>query len=120
MHLHSTLMKIPEAAKKTVAFLRDLPTPILAELVVGTTVLAANAAYQSCFRGHPARAPSGLEARTPEARMPVTSTGPLPPWSAPPCGSQRDNVPRPDALRRTGSRRWRAAIPRLLLCGGSR
>ncbi len=53
MHLHSTLTKIPEAAKKTVAFFRDLPTPILAELVVGTTVLAANAAYQSCFRGPP-------------------------------------------------------------------
>ncbi len=53
MHLRSTLTKIPEAAKKTVAFLRDLPTPILAELVVGTTVLAANATYQSCFRGPP-------------------------------------------------------------------
>ena len=53
MHLRSTLMKIPETAKKTVAFLRDLPTPVLAELVVGTTVLAANATYQSCFRGPP-------------------------------------------------------------------
>lgn len=53
MQLHAAIRRIPEAAKNTVAFLMDLPTPVLAEIVVGTTVLAANATYQSCFRGPP-------------------------------------------------------------------
>ncbi len=53
MQLHTAIKRIPEAAKNSVAFLRDLPTPVLAEIVVGTTVLAANATYQSCFRGPP-------------------------------------------------------------------
>ena len=53
MQLHTAIKRIPEAAKDTLAFLRDLPSSVLAELVVGTTVLAANATYQSCFRGPP-------------------------------------------------------------------
>jgi hypothetical protein len=53
MQLRTAIKKIPEAAKETVAFLRDLPTSVLAEIVVGTTVLAANATYQSCLRGPP-------------------------------------------------------------------
>jgi hypothetical protein len=53
MQLQNAMKKIPQVAKETVAFLRDLPTSVLAEIVVGTTVLATNAAYQSCFRGSP-------------------------------------------------------------------
>jgi hypothetical protein len=53
MQLHTVIKKIPETAKDTLAFLRDLPSSVLAELMVGITVLAANATYQRCFRGPP-------------------------------------------------------------------
>ncbi len=77
MKLFTAMKKIPQATRDALAFLRDLPAPVLSELVVGTTVLAANATYQSCFRGPPRKGSVRIGGTNPRGKSARYIHGPV-------------------------------------------